>query len=183
MNDHKNPRGFDRNTSRAPLDWVVCKDVSDKDTGLTVRISRADGFRPRFSIQLGKLLVDKGNPRAEPRFIRHIGVFARAENGIVNVEKFYSTFTALLQEAHKFIYEESQKREDEIIETKQSHEKRQLDRDKPKQKPGLKEIAKREKRAAELRKAAEEQAAGEAKEDIATADVSSDATTDVAEAT
>lgn len=173
MNDqNKNNR---QNNSRQPLDWVVCKDVFDKDSGLVVRISRADGFRPRFSLQIGKLLVDRNNPKGEPRFIRHLGVFARAENGVVAVEKFHTILAQLLEEAHQFIHRTSQQREDEIIETKQSHEKRQLDRDKPKHKPGLKEIAKRDKRAAELRKEWEAQAPGKAKEEIATADASSDA--------
>lgn len=38
MNDqNKNNR---QSNNRQPLDWVVCKDVFDKDSGLVVRISR-----------------------------------------------------------------------------------------------------------------------------------------------
>lgn len=165
MNDqNKNSRQTDN--KRAPLEWLVCKDVFDKDSGLVVRISRADGFRPRFSLQIGKLLVDRSNPKAEPRFVRFLSIFTRAEHGVVAVEKFHVILAKLLEEAHQFIHVASQQREDEIIETKQTHEKRQLDRDKPKQKPGLKEIAKRDKRAAEQRKA-HAAPASEAQEEIA----------------
>lgn len=154
MNNDRN-RQNSHDTKRPPLEWVVVKDVTDKDTGLTVRISRADSFRPKFSIQIGKLLIDQRNPKSEPRFVRHLSIFARAENGVVTVGKFHTVLAELLVEAHKFIHEESQKREDEIIDTKLANEKRQLDRDKPKQKPGLKALKKQDAAAAERRKAAE----------------------------
>lgn len=154
------------NDQKKPLEWVVVKDVTDEATGLTVRVSRAEAFRPRFSFQTGKLIVDAG--KKEPRFVRYVGVFTRAENGVVAIDGFHTVMAKLLAETHEFIHRSAQAREDEIIESKQFREKKDLDRDKPKQRPGLKALRKQDaERYAQKKRPNEAYGEPEAKEEKA----------------
>lgn len=136
-----NTKHNDKN--RKPLEWTPVKNFIDEDSGLTIQLSVADGFRPRYSFRICRRLMDK-DPKKEARFVNHVSVFAHANNGVVTVDPFHAIIAKLAEEAHAFIHQKLQEREDEIIETKIQRETRQMNHGKKEPAAGLKTLAKRD---------------------------------------
>lgn len=76
-------------------------------------------------------------------------------NGKVGFHEVVDTdvLTRLIHEAEGYILAESQMHADAVISAMKDREQLQLDRDKPKQKPGLKALAKQDKAKREILKA------------------------------
>lgn len=126
-----NPRG-DRERS-------YVKEIVDATTRIGVRIQRTQAFRPYYNLCIGRFVEhDMGET-----FVPYIPVRAETEHAKVKSLQNHSKLLAdMIQEATDWIAAELQKREDEIIETQMKREQRQLDRDKPSQKPGIKTLGK-----------------------------------------
>jgi hypothetical protein len=136
--------------------WVPVKDITDEATGLTVRITKRDGFRAQFSTEL----LRRQETNGQVRFVRHIGIFSTTSNSRVAVTRVRLVVATIFEQAEDWIHNELQIREDEILEEKLSREQAQLSRDKPKQRPGLKALAKQDKAAKEAQKPKEEPSVG-----------------------
>lgn len=127
--------------NRPTLNWEETKTFKDEDSGIALVLSRSDGFRPRYSTKIVRVPARHPTPRPS----NHIGIFVRAENGKVKVQDIGPILAKLCKEMKEFVEEEAQKREDDIIEGKIEREERDMNRDKPKQCPGLKLLSKLDK--------------------------------------
>ena len=153
MNDSRRQQG-----PRPPTEWIEVKDFVDTRTALVVRVSRSSGQRPRYTYRDGRLNLEDAKKVAAleadaepffPRLIPFIGLEAEIHNGVVEV--LDDCLSDLKSAAREFVRAELQDIEDEKLAEQTRREKAQNDRQKPKQAAGLKELAKRDKRAWENR--------------------------------
>ena len=120
------------------IDWVIVKDftsdivlqeVNDVSYTLVVRVSRSEGFRPRFSIGTGRYV---GKAALGERITHYLPVFTRAQNAKVNLTSVLESLSMLITQAEAFILRELQFRENVILDEKIAKEKKMLEKDKPK---------------------------------------------------
>ena len=94
----------------AKPDWKPVKDFTLGD--LVVRVTRLEGFRPRYSLELCRVAH-------VTKFARHIGVFVDDRDGVCELRSsIASEIHALIVAAESWILEQAQKREDEITKGK-----------------------------------------------------------------
>ncbi len=137
MNDQSNRPNrpySNTNSGKPPVEWKWVKDFED-DIGLLVRVTESQQFRPRYSMEIGKM----GH---ENKLLRHIGVMSEGQGKIRLTHDLGYRISELMKEAQRWIEEKMQANEDRFIEEKANREKAEMDRGKPVQRPGLKRIAK-----------------------------------------
>lgn len=123
-------------------EWKVIKDFVNEEAGIVVRVSATDAYRPRYSYEVGRKLPNSD----DNRIARHFGVFVEGQ-GKVNLRASLAEKTMrLVFDAEMWILNKCQEREDEIVEEKCAREQRDMDREKPKQRPGLKSLPPMNKR-------------------------------------
>jgi hypothetical protein len=121
--------------AREPLKWTEDAIFSDAQSTLAVRVSKAQsGDRLMFSIELGRLNADRQfirffNPRIESKGTYQVSV------SFFNV----LAFTDLVRQAEEHCKTTI---EDDRLEKKRQREVADLDRGKPKMRPGLKQLGK-----------------------------------------
>lgn len=108
--------------------WVTAKDFTNE--GLTVRVTVQDGYRPKYSAQIGKL-VHPRNPGDEMRFAPHVPLFIDVNLGRAAIRSPDDVILGLLAAAKAWTLAEAQLREDTIIEEKQLAETKDANRNKP----------------------------------------------------
>jgi hypothetical protein len=132
--------------SRAPqkprTDWTHVKDVQRGE--VVVRISSTGGFRPRFSISIGRLVAPLSG--TEDRHVPHLGVFVEGQ-GTLNLRAPVAlAIGEAVQEAEGWILNECQRSEDQILEDRVKKETKQANAGKPPTKHTGKTEREREKR-------------------------------------
>ena len=104
----KSETGFHRSSEKAPITWEHARDFADKTSGLTVRVTRSSGFRPCYSFEIGRVIVEK--------LLRHFAAFSDVDaEGTVTIRPFpIETLAGLIAEAEDWIRSQKQARENEI---------------------------------------------------------------------
>jgi hypothetical protein len=118
--------------------WTVAKDFCTKvevdgydfQYTLVARISRSDGYRPRFSVVIGRYITKEQGEKA--KITMYLPVFARAHNAKVTVNPIHDAVSGLLYEAQAWIREQCQERENEILEERIEKEKQIMEKSKVK---------------------------------------------------
>jgi len=148
MNNAPNTQhGFaSQNTQRKPIEWAHVKDI--ERGGVVVRITSSGGYRPRYSIAVGRFLpLPAGSPEnAEPRFTQHIGVFVDGQGTLSLRSALALAIGEAVQEAEGWILNECQTTEDSILEDRVKKETKQANFGKPVTKATGKTEREREKR-------------------------------------
>lgn len=103
------------------LDWVVVKDFTDSDTGLTVQVSKLALHRPKFNFAIG---ISR-----DGKFQRFIAPSVRVANAVVSVAANGMKLARLFDEAGLYVQEQLQVLEDEEILAKQLREHRAIQRE------------------------------------------------------
>lgn len=107
------------------LEWEVIKDFTPAEDPeklyLVVRVSASKGFRPRYSIQVGRLGKDESGSAG--RVFNHLPIFTRGQ-GRIEIIRVAKALTELIKEAEDFVHNAAQYNEDLAIEARQSKEKR-----------------------------------------------------------
>jgi hypothetical protein len=131
MNENQNPR--------PQIERVVVKEFDDVANELAIKIMKTVAHRPRYSFEVGRRGQGGQFVRFFPFFVtvKHAAVTYKAING--------EALATLIQRAEEWMYAECQLEEDKIIGKKIDKEESSLSRDKPKQRMGLKELAKRDR--------------------------------------
>src|ERR1700730_10341311 len=121
---------------RTASTWTIAKDFMDENTRTVVHVMVQDGFRKRYSYEIGRL-----NPTG--KLVRFFSAMAEVTNFKVRVRRLdMQILTMLIGQAEDWIEEQCQRREDEILEEKQGREEERLIQEKPVVKPGLKTLSK-----------------------------------------
>lgn len=131
------------NASQKPL-WTEARTFTDESAGIAVIVSRMSGYRPRFSYAIKSRVETRERGIILVPFFQ-VGVVtehARVTKLIGGLNT--TSLFGLLAEVDEWIRGECQRREDEIISERVDREQRDLARDKPKQRPGLKSLSKRD---------------------------------------
>lgn len=103
--------------------WENAKDFQ-KDN-IIVRVTKLQGYRPRYSLQIGRANEDN-------KVMRHFGVFMDFANGNATLRKSIANDVALLiAEAEAWIEQKTQERESEILEERIYKDTQAANRDKP----------------------------------------------------
>lgn len=147
MNAPNTQHGFPQNnTQRAKIEWTHVKDI--ERGGVVVRITSSGGYRPRYSMAVGRLLpLPAGAPEGtEPRFTQHIGVFVDGQGTLNLRSPMALAIGEAVQEAEGWILNECQKTEDSILEDRVKKETKQANFGKPVTKATGKTEREREKR-------------------------------------
>jgi hypothetical protein len=108
-----------------------------------VSISQSNDRRPRFSLTYGKN-IEKGDGSGESRFLPNVQVYTEGQ-GKISIRSIMTEMEALTKEAEAFILEKAQTAEDDTIAERLEREKKQLDREKPKQVAGTHKFSKQRK--------------------------------------
>jgi hypothetical protein len=108
--------------------WTVVKDITSD--GITVRITAQDGYRPKYSVSLGRIVPSR-EPGGDPRFAPHLAMYSESNLGKASVRWNQAMVAGLLASAHDWILLQCQNREDAIIEEKQHAERHEANRNKP----------------------------------------------------
>lgn len=131
MNDNKFVKG----------EWEHAIDFHDEDSGMVLRVRELTGvYKPIYSYELGRANADK-------KFSRHFAVQLEIVNGIVSIRSNSVDFKAmdkLVQQANQWVLDSRQVREDEIMQEKRDREESQIEREKPRIKPGLKTLSRQD---------------------------------------
>lgn len=125
-----------QSTNEAQRTWTHEKDFADEESGIVVRLQRKQNFRPLFSALVVRI-------RDDGRSVPFLPIFVKTENAQVKSVTDPGPIIAKLSAlASEYVRETVQARESEIIDEKLRREQSQLDKEKPKQAPGLKKIGK-----------------------------------------
>jgi hypothetical protein len=119
------------------VQWTLVKTFEDPQYGIVVSVNQSDQYRPRYSYEIGyrpKSVGQEGYAR------RQLPLMATGQ-GKIKIESLGNAITRLTSEAELWVEARCQAREDEIIAEKIARERNDLERGKPKQKPGLKKLA------------------------------------------
>lgn len=131
-----------REEKKERVEWKVVKDFFtrievegyDFEYTLCVRVSRSDaGFRPRFSLQMGRYLGKELGENA--RITPFLPIFARAHNGRVQLSRIHDAISAIVYDAQAYVTEQLQIREDEILDHRIKREQEQALKERSKTKP------------------------------------------------
>lgn len=111
------------NTNSKPS-WSKAEDFTDEETDISVRVNRSNHMpRNRFSLQIGRIAVDKETK--EERFLTFLPIFVTSEHAkISSVASPTDALVTLLGKANAYIWTESQKQEDALISARIEREKR-----------------------------------------------------------
>ena len=97
--------------------WSVLKDFTDTAVDITVRVQGNDAYRPRYSLQIGRIKGDFLAP--------HLPIYIDVTHAkISGLSDYAGIVERLMGEARAFICEIAQKREDEIMTEKIAKEER-----------------------------------------------------------
>lgn len=119
--------------------WAPVHLCHDESTGLCVSVQKSNHYWPKYSIQIGRM---------GDRIVPYIPVHTRGDLARVSLTPTNTdTLTLLVLRAEAWIQEDATRISEERLAERQRREQEQLDRGKPKQRPGLKELAKRDKAA------------------------------------
>ncbi len=117
------------------VQWEKNVYVAEK-LGIRIQVNRLPITPARFSFSIGKI----GN---EGRFMSFLNVTHKGYGrGKIEIERTDMTVCELIRDAEDWCQAQLQIAEDERIEKLQAKEHRELQRDKPKPRPGLKTLAK-----------------------------------------
>lgn len=125
--------------NRGDRERTYVKEIIDATTRIGVRIQKTQAFRPYYNLCIGRFVEhDLGES-----FVQYIPVRAEVEHAkLKSLQNHAKLLADMIQEATDWIAAELQKREDEIMEVQLQREQRQLDREKPSHKPGIKTLGK-----------------------------------------
>lgn len=128
--------------------WTNARNFTDETSGVAVVVKKqllpkrypTEIQRPIFSYEICRITEQGG-------FVRYFGALTETYNGKVSFRKVLDTavVSRLVTEAEQWILDECQAHCDAVIEAKQQRERKEIDRDKPKQQMGLKKLAQRDK--------------------------------------
>ena len=123
---------------REPLKWETDAVFEDAESRLAIRVSRAEASsKTLFNTELGRISEDG-------RFARYFGPKLSSVNWQVKAEfPDFSVYNKLKIKVVEHVETILQRRNDEILAKKQAKEQADLDRNKPKLRPGLKQLGKR----------------------------------------
>lgn len=124
--------GFSQNnTQRAKIEWTHVKDI--ERGGVVVRITSSGGYRPRYSVSIGRFLPlpAEAPESTEPRFTQHLGVFVDGQGTLQLRSPMALAIGEAVQEAEGWILNECQKTEDSILEDRVKKETKQANFGKP----------------------------------------------------
>jgi len=100
------------NNDRRPLNWLTDMTFEDKASGLSVRITRNDAYKPGFSVEVGR----EGKEGKEGRLIRHIPVRWFSHNGRASLDvNIAEAFAHIGNKVQEYLEGEVQKLEDERL--------------------------------------------------------------------
>ncbi len=150
-----------------PQKWTIEHDEIDEPTGITVRVSRNDADKPRYSLSLGILSSADLSAHADSRTVRlrpFVGLEferrASSKGMILGVMTRREVVASLWQKCEEWVEddvawlaEQSKKKMNEVrLDAQIAREKQQLERQRgPKPPPGLKTLAKQDKARRELK--------------------------------
>jgi hypothetical protein len=124
---------------RPQIERVIAKEFDDDANELAIKIMKTVARRPRYSFEVGR----RGQGG---QFVRFFPFFVTVKHAAVTYKAINEeALAALIQRAEEWMHAECQRAEDEISEAKIAKEESSLSRDKPKQRAGLKELAKRDR--------------------------------------
>jgi len=115
------------------MTWVKVKEFEEK--GIVISVSCLHLRKPRFSYEVG-VRVNGG------KFGRFFPVLAQGQGRIEIVPTETDVLTKLIGEAQAWIKSQYQEAEDAAIEQRIQREQSQVNRDKPRHKPGIKTLGK-----------------------------------------
>src|SRR5271169_5359593 len=123
--------------------WVEGKRIVDGSVAAVIQ--RSDHYRPYYSYEI--VFVRNGKQS------RFCSVYRINSNtlGRAAIEENSNAIFRVIKEAEAYILAAYQLQEDNAIEQRAEKERASLDRGKPATKPGLKELAKRDRRAKEVK--------------------------------
>jgi len=101
-----------QSNNRPKIEWVPAKDF--EVSGFRVRIQMSKGFRPRYSLSVGRVNQDG-------KFVPFLPIFVEGQ-GKVKIKRISTIISELLAASEDWIHNECQIREDQIIEEKQARE-------------------------------------------------------------
>lgn len=123
------------NENKKKYSWTVLKDFTDSAVDITVRVQANDAYRPRYSIQVGRIKNEFLAP--------HLPIYIEVTHGkISGLSDYTEIVSRLMREARAYICEVAQKREDEIMTEKIAKEERLTVKAKPAS--GLKTLSKQD---------------------------------------
>jgi hypothetical protein len=119
--------------------WTVLRDFTDGPTNVTVRVQANDAYRPRYSVQVGRL-GDKGSGTF---LAPHLPMYNEVQHArVTSVSDYAEVVSRLMIEARTYIQERMQIREDEIMAEKIAKEDKRSFKQKPTM--GLKNLSKQD---------------------------------------
>lgn len=118
---------MNKSTFTAAKPWIVVKDITSDN--ITVRITAQDGYRPKYSMALGRVLPAREQGGSD-RFVPHLAVYSETSLGVASLKWNQEMITALFMNATGWILAQCQLREDAIIEEKQEQEQKDANRNK-----------------------------------------------------
>jgi len=103
--------------------WKDCQDFKETvgQMELCVRVSCSDEWVPKYNLKTGRLRPDGGISFSIP-------IYARGQ-GRIDIVRVSAVLAKLVKDAEDWIHNEVQHREDEIIEARQTKEKRGMKKD------------------------------------------------------
>jgi hypothetical protein len=115
------PNNDDNRSSKV---WIPIK--SFRRDVVVVQVTQLQGYRPRYSIEVGRINED-GKIR------RHFGIFTLYELGsqVKIRESLGKTIASLVEEAEDWIVRVTQEREEQILEERITSEEKEANRGKP----------------------------------------------------
>ena len=94
--------------------WIVVQEFKDEPTGIIVRITSNDAFRPRYTIQIGRVLPNDARTVGS-----YVPVYIDDGNGEANLRTPISpVISDLVKQAEAWVLSRSQDREDAISKSK-----------------------------------------------------------------
>lgn len=109
-------------TQQRPMNpWLAVK-TFERD-GIAVLVEKQEGFRPRYSVKIGR--------KRDGKFAPFLPVRLEAQ-GKVTIHRVHETVKNLLTEAEDWIHNEAQLHENDILESKIANEMKGANHGKPK---------------------------------------------------
>lgn len=132
------PKGRNERANSKKAEREYMTEFVDANTRIAVRVQRTQAFRPYYSLVIGRF-VEHDNGET---FVPYLPVRAEVELAKVqSIQDHTKLVSGLVADATEWIRTKLQEREDEIIASKQAREQRDMDRDKPNARPGLKQLS------------------------------------------
>ena len=137
---------------RFELVWMIDKDFTHEETGITARVTKSDERVPNYSVQLATKLGDPRRSESDKRLAPHVRVTRRRDNEFVVVD-VASIIIDLIEQAWAHIAE-SVRRDTEARALQSKPRAAKPGHRGPHQAPkGLKELAKEDRKKYEAKQA------------------------------